>query len=163
MDVLSGAASGMAVASLTLQLLESIHAITGFLARVKGASKELGRLTGLLKNLGVLLEQVRMLTEKQTLLQHYDLSCQTITGCLQQCEGSLKALERLVDRLHKRRTTSASGITKLGNDVKFALKAREITGFEDRIQRDITNLNAALGINIANIQYALLHLFTGSH
>jgi hypothetical protein len=163
MDVLSGAASGMAVASLTLQLLESIHAITGFLSRVRGASKELGRLTGLLENLSVLLEQVRVLTEKQTSLQHYDLSCQTITGCLEQCEGSLTTLERLVARWDKRHTTSASGITKLGNDVRFALKAREITGFEDRIQRDIANLNAALGVNIANIQYALLHLFMGSH
>lgn len=154
MEVLSGAASGMAVASLALQLLQSIDTIRTFITHVKGASRELERLVELLTNLSALLDHVRTLTEKQTSLQHCPLPCQPIFDYLKTCESSLASLEQVIVKYEKRLTTTASGVSRLRHDMRFALKAKDIASFEDRIQRDIANLNTAIGVNGANLQYA---------
>ncbi|KAH7385326.1 hypothetical protein DE146DRAFT_769128 [Phaeosphaeria sp. MPI-PUGE-AT-0046c] len=156
MEVLGGAASGMAVASLALQLLQSIDTIKTFAGHVKGATKELERLVELLANLSVLLDHVRTVMEKQTSLEHCPLPAQAIFECLKACEKSVTSLEQMVTKHGKKITTNTSGMGRLGHDVKFAFKARDITNLEDRIQRDITYLSTALGVNGANMQLTTL-------
>lgn len=155
MEILSGAASGMAVASLALQLLQSTNTIKAFVSQIKGASKELKRLIDLLVNLSELLDQVRTLVEHQTSLQNFPLPCQPMFDALKACESSLVPLEQIVEKYRRKHATKWPGpIGRLGHDVKFAFKANQITSFEDRLQRAVTNLNLALGLNRANVQYA---------
>lgn len=61
MEPLSGVASGMAVVSLSLQLIQSVDKIRTFIGNVKGAAKELERLAGLLCRLAAILEDTRNL------------------------------------------------------------------------------------------------------
>lgn len=61
MEALSGAASGMAVISLSIQLIQSVDKIRTFIRNVKGASAELERLAELLARLAAVLDDVRNL------------------------------------------------------------------------------------------------------
>jgi hypothetical protein len=54
----------MAVASLSIQLVQSIGAIKTFIRNVKGAPEELERLVDLLERLAALLEDVRDVMER---------------------------------------------------------------------------------------------------
>ena len=61
MEALSGVASGMAVGSLSIQLIESVSKIRAFIKNVKGAPVELERLEELLARLAAVLQDVRSL------------------------------------------------------------------------------------------------------
>jgi hypothetical protein len=161
MDALSGVASGMAVVSLTVQLLQSANTIKTFVRDVKGASKELERLAELLECLSALLIDVRDIMERQTSLQHCPLPAQTIFNCLKSCENSFDLMQEITTRYERRQGSHASTLRKLKDDIKFGFKIQDIIGLENRIQRDINNLNTALGTNATNIQYVFPWLFHG--
>lgn len=59
MEPLSGAASAIAVVSLSIQLIESVDRIKSFIKNVKGAPKELERLVGLLTRLAAILHDAQ--------------------------------------------------------------------------------------------------------
>jgi hypothetical protein len=65
MEALSGAASGIAVVSLAIQLIQSVALVREFVHDVKGASKELDRLVARLELLNALLENARKILEQQ--------------------------------------------------------------------------------------------------
>jgi DNA repair ATPase RecN len=155
MDGLSGVASGMAVASLTLQLLQSVNTVKSFIRNVKGASKELERLGELLNRLGSLLNDVRNIIERQTSLQQCSPPLQTIVGCLKSCESSLDSLHAMAQKYSKQPYGNNKAFQKLKADIIFALKTKDMIGLEDRMQRDISNLQAALEANAASIQYGI--------
>jgi hypothetical protein len=117
MEVLSGVASGMAVVSLTVQLLQSANAIKTFIRDVKSASKELERLSESLDCLSALLTNVRDVMERQTSLQHCPLPSQTISDCLKSCQSSLGLLEETAKRYERKQGGSASALKKLKDDM----------------------------------------------
>jgi heme exporter protein D len=146
-------ASGMAVASLSIQLIQSVGTTKAFIRDVKGASKELERLAELLDRLNALLEDVRAVMERQTSLQgqHFPAPSMTIFDCLKSCEASLRVLQGVVEKYKRDAAENTSRMTKLKDDIRFGFRAKDIVGFETRIQRDINYLHAALGLNSANI------------
>jgi hypothetical protein len=153
MEALSGVASGMAVASLSIQLLQSVGTIKAFIRDVKGASKELARLVALLDRLNALLEDVRDAMERQTSLQgqHFPAPPQTVFDALKGCEESLKSLQLVIKKYTKTSNSNASTVMKLKDDIKFSFKAKDIAGFEIRTERGIDTLHTALGLNSARI------------
>jgi hypothetical protein len=153
MEVLSGVASSIAVASLAIQLLQSVGTIKSFIHEVKGASKELERLAALLDQLNALLADVRDVMERQTSLQgqHFPAPSQMIFDALKSCEGSLGSLQIVIQKYKKTRHSNASTVLKLKDDIKFSFKAKDIAGFETQIQREIDTLHAALGLNSTRI------------
>jgi DNA repair ATPase RecN len=153
METLSGVASGMAVASLTLQLLQSVGTIKTFIRDVNGATKELERLVALLDRLNALLEGVRDAMEQQTSLQgqHFPAPSQMIFDALKSCERSLESVQSITEKYKRTPNGSASTVVKLKNDIKFSFKAKDIAGFEVQIQREIDYLQFALGLNSTNI------------
>jgi hypothetical protein len=98
MEVLSGVASGMAVVSLTVQLLQSANAIKTFIRDVKSASKELERLSDQLECLSALLTNVHDVVKRQTSLQHCPLPSPTISDCLKSCQSSFGLLEDIAKK-----------------------------------------------------------------
>jgi hypothetical protein len=162
MEVLSSVASGMAVVSLTVQLLKSANTIKTLIRDVEGASKELQRISELLECLSALLADVRDVMERQTSLQHCPLPPQTIFDCLKSCQSSLGLLEEIARTYKRRRGGSALAIRNLKDDIRFGFKTQDITNIEARIQRDINGLNIALGTNTTNIQYEIQWLFHDS-
>jgi hypothetical protein len=153
MEVLSGVASGMAVVSLSVQLLQSVGTIKSFIRGVKGASKELERLMALLDRLNALLEDVRDVMERQTSLQgqHFPAPSQMIFDALKSCEESLKSLQSLIEKCNRTLNGNASPVMKLKDNIKFSFKTKDIAEFEIRIQREIDYLQTALGLNSTKI------------
>jgi hypothetical protein len=92
MEALSGAASGIAVVSLSLQLIQTIGVIKTCVQNVKDAPKELERLVASLRRLEALLEAVRTMVEQQSSLQgqHFPPPSTTITESLNSFKTSLQ-------------------------------------------------------------------------
>ncbi|KAH7088488.1 hypothetical protein FB567DRAFT_524479 [Paraphoma chrysanthemicola] len=153
MDGLSGVASGMAVASLSIQLIDSIGTIRAFIRDVKGASKELQRLAELLDRLRALLEDIRNVMKQQTSLQaqHFPAPSMTIFNSLKGCEEALRVLEQAVEKYTGARNGAGSAMTRLKEDIRFGFKTKDIAAFEARIQREIDHLHTALGMNVTSI------------
>lgn len=152
-SAMDGVASGMAVASLPLQLVDSIIKIKNFLRHVKDAPKELERLIDLLERLEALLEDVRSLIERQTSLhaQHFPLPSNTIHHCLRSCEKTLQPLHELVKSCSTPVAQGSSGLARLKRDMKLGSKAKDIAEFETKVERDTGYLQAALGTNTTSI------------
>jgi hypothetical protein len=155
MEVLSGVASGMAVASLSIQLLQTVGTIRAFIQDVKGASKELERLAASLVRLNALLENVCDVMEQQTSLQgqHFPAPSQLIFDALKSCEASLDSLHFVTEKYRKGHIGAVSTVARLKEEIKFGFKTKDIAGFEVRIQRDINYLHAALSVNSTSILY----------
>ncbi|KAH4055374.1 hypothetical protein HBH98_056120 [Parastagonospora nodorum] len=153
MEVLSVAASGMAVASLSLQLLHTIGTIKSFIRDVKGASKELGRLAALLDQLFALLDNVRDVMERQTSLQgqHFPVPASMIFEALKSCEKSLEPLFAIVEKHKKSLVGSVPAVVKWKDYIKFGFKMKDIAEFEGRIQSEIDYLHTALTVNSTSI------------
>jgi hypothetical protein len=98
MDPLSGAASVIAVASLALQLLQSVDTVKAFVRDIQSASKDSERLADLLGRLGALLQDICDVMEKQTSSPDFPLPSSTILACLKSCEASLGVLEEVVEK-----------------------------------------------------------------
>jgi hypothetical protein len=158
MEPLSGVASGMAVVSLSLQLVQSIDAINAFVRRVKDSPKEHVRLTELLTRLRALLEDVRQLLEQQALLKGICyIPTASIFACLQSCEKGIEPLAKVVKGYQTASSTGSSRLDKLKGNVKLGFKDRDITNFESRINHEINTLTAALSVSNAMMQYDPTH------
>ncbi|CAN9431128.1 unnamed protein product [Alternaria alternata] len=119
MEALSGAASGIAVVSLTIQLIQSVALIREFIKDVKGASKELHRLVGKLELLNALLEDARKVLEQQSSLlgMYFPAPSTAIYKCLQDCEKSIEPLVDIVKKLSLPQSQSSSSTARLKNAV----------------------------------------------
>jgi hypothetical protein len=154
MEALSGVASGIAVVSLALQLIQSIVAIRAFVRDVKDAPKELERLVDKLEQLEALLEEARKILEQQLSLQGLPFPAPSLAifTCLHGCE---KSLQPLVDIVQRFTTPSKSqmGLTaaKFRNEIKLGMKTKEIATLETRIQQDIDLLSTTLVMNTNTI------------
>lgn len=143
----------MAVASLSLQLLQSISEVKTFLRNVRDAPKELERLADLLERLEGILQDVRDIMERQSSLQgqHFPTPSMTIFKCLKSCEKTLQALQDIVKKVAALYAQDRSAIARLKDDVKLEFKAKDIAAFETRIEREINYLYATMGSNSASI------------
>ncbi|CAN9176259.1 unnamed protein product [Alternaria alternata] len=157
MEALSGAASGIAVVSLTIQLIQSVALIREFIKDVKGASKELHRLVGKLELLNALLENVQNVLEQQSSLSgmHFPAPSVAIFKCLQGCEDSIQPLVDIVKKLSLPQSQSSSSTARLKSEIKLGLKTKEITTLETRIQHDIDLLDTSLSVNQNSIMMNL--------
>jgi hypothetical protein len=152
-EALSGVASGVAVASLSIQLIQSVGTIKTFVRNVKDATKELERLSELLGRLGALLEELRDVMERQSSLErhHFLAPSMTIFMGLQSCEKTLQPLSDIVEKLSPSTLRFDPAVTSLKSGFKASFKAKDIAEFEMRMERDITNLHATLGTNTTAI------------
>jgi hypothetical protein len=153
MELLSGAASGIAVVSLTLQLIQSANTISTFVRRVKDAPKELLRLADLLEQLSTLLEDVRQLLERQSALeQHFQAPSGTICMCIQSCTTRLAPLENIITMYQKLLPHEQLSMTRWKHNLEFGIKGKDIAGLENHLSHEISRLATALVVNNSTTQ-----------
>jgi hypothetical protein len=153
MEALSGVASGIAVALLTLQLIQSVCVIKAFVYNLKDAAKELERLVTFLGRLEALLEAVRKNMGQQLLLQdqHFPTPSMTIFESLETCKNSLQPLLDISEKFRKPHSQFGSKVAIFKSELRLGLKAKEIDSFEMHIQQEITHLQANLMLNFTAI------------
>ena len=145
------AASGIAVASIAIQLLNSTNTIRTFIRDVKNAPQELLRVASLLDRLGGILQIIVDLLDQQALLNDQLFPVpDSIHGCLRRCEESIVPLQEIVDRYSSSQTSNR--LRRLQADVRAALKAGDVRSLEIRLQQEIEILSLALVTNGTKIQ-----------
>jgi hypothetical protein len=151
MEALAGVASGIAVMSLTIQLVDSIGKIKTFVQSIKDAPKELERLLEKLQLLATLLDEVRKILEGQASIsgqeQLFPTASTVLSQGLQRCEKSIQLLKDMVGRFIMPQSQLSSTVAKLKSEVKLGFKVKEIATFETRIQQDIDCLHMCLTMN----------------
>lgn len=151
MEPLSAVASGMAVVSLSLQLVQSTKAITTFLRDIKQAPTELTRLTESLERFTGILEDVHQILEEQESKVKISPPASMFKS-LNACKTHLRPLKDIVDRYATSSHGYSSKRSRLWKDLKLGLKAKEISVFEDKIERDMVALNIAMSTNLQRVQ-----------
>jgi heme exporter protein D len=149
MDPFSAAASGIAVVSLAIQLVDSVREIRRFLRDISEAPKDLRRLIDLLEQLELILENIGALVERQQ--QHsaepaIDMSA-SIVRAMRTCESKLKFLEDVVAAAKK--TSSSNGkVKRTFGSFKLACKKKDIEELESQLHDAISLLNLAMTTNL---------------
>jgi hypothetical protein len=146
------AASGIAVASIAIQLLNSTNTIRTIICNVKNASQELVRVSSLLDRLGGILQIIVDLLDQQALLKDQLIPVpESIHRCLRRCGESIVPLQEIVDRYSS--SQASNRLHRLRADVRAALKAGDVRSLEIRLQQEIEILSLALVTNGTKIQY----------
>lgn len=145
------AASGIAVATIAIQVLASTEKVKRFIRNIKDAPQELVRISNLLDNLRTLLEAVTELLKHQASLEEYLFPAPDILHrCVKGCEEGLAPLKEIVDKYAGSQATTRTRRLQAG--IRTALKAGDLQGLEMRLQQEIISLNAALVVNGNKIQ-----------
>lgn len=145
MDGLSAAASGIAVVSLAIQLVDSVREIQRFLRSIADAPEELNRLIDLLEQLELILDSIAKLVENQR-VQHGDLDIDvspSILKAVQTCQKTLNQLDTLIAKA-KTSSTSKNPATKYLGRFRLACKKEDIEQFETQLHRAVSNLNMVM-------------------
>ena len=152
MEALSGAASAMAVVSLSIQLIETVVTVKAFIRNVKDSRTELERLVDLLERLEGLVEDIHDLLKRQSSNgQYLPMPSMTIFRNLQSCEKTLGPLNELVEKFGTPTSLASTGVARLKSGLRIAFKTKEIADLEVRIEREINFLNTSLGVNYSAI------------
>jgi hypothetical protein len=152
MDGLSAGASIIAVVSLAIQLLDTVREVRGFLRNVSDAPKELARLIDLLEQLELIVENIKMLMERQR--QHNaDVDegiCASVHKALKTCETKVAILDELVK---KAKTTSEgrNKVVRSWGSLKLANKKKDIEEFETQLQHALKVLDLTMSINLTSV------------
>lgn len=150
MDPFSAAASGIAVVSLAIQLIDSVHQIQRLLRTVSEAPKELKRLIDLLEQLELILENIRSFIGKQRRRNddRETAVSDTVLKAMQTCENTLKGLEGIVDAAKRNSEARNKAIRSLGS-FRLACKKKDIEDFERQLYDAVSLLNLTMTTNLA--------------
>ncbi|KAF8863947.1 hypothetical protein BDZ45DRAFT_72684 [Acephala macrosclerotiorum] len=150
MDGLSAAASGIAVVSLAIQLVDSIRGIQRFLRSIADAPEELSRLIELLEQLELILEGVGKLVENQRTQQgRLDIDVSpSILKAVQTCQKTLTKLEGLIAKVKQASEAQNRAARSFGR-FRLACKKEDVEEFEVQLHRAVSNLNLAMTMNLS--------------
>ncbi|KAE8449372.1 hypothetical protein EG329_008273 [Mollisiaceae sp. DMI_Dod_QoI] len=149
MDGLSAAASGIAIISLTIQLVDSIRQIQEFLRDVSDAPKELARLIDLLGLLEMILQNTKDMIETQrrtTWKADVDVH-PSVLKAIEACEAKLRFLVEVIERTKKGSISNGKAARSVAS-FKLACKKKDIERFETQLDHAITMLNTTITINL---------------
>lgn len=148
MDGLSAAASGIAVVSLAIQLVDSVREMRRFLRSISEASEELKRLIDLLEQLEMILEQVGMLVQRQhenTRLEA-DGVIASVSRAIKTCESKLAKLEEIVEAT--KNTSATSRAAKMLGSIRLACKKKDIREMEQQVHEAVSLLSVTMMANL---------------
>ena len=148
MDGLSAAASGIAVVSLAMQLVDSVRDIQRFLHRVSDAPRELKRLLDLLEQLELILESIGMIIERQNTHEpdHDAAVSASVLRALKTCENKLLMLEDVVEVAKK--ASGGGRVARSFGAFRLACKTRDVEEFEGQLQHAVNILNLTMTVNL---------------
>jgi hypothetical protein len=149
MDGLSAVASGIAVVSLTIQLVDSVREMRRFFRDVSDAPKELRRLIDLLEQLELILENVGALVQRQqqdAVPTELDVSG-SILRAINMCQSKLEMLEDVVEAAKKTMAATNKAARTFGS-FKLACKKKDIEEFESQLHDAVNLLQLAMTTNL---------------
>jgi len=137
MDGLSAAASGIAVVSLAIQLVDSVREIRRFFRALKDAPEELSRLLDLLDHMELMLGYIVKLVDPDS-----DIS-PSVLKAIQTCEKALNKLYVLIQKV-KRNSTAQTPLKRSLGFFRLVCKKQEVEEIEKQLDRAVSNLNMVM-------------------
>jgi hypothetical protein len=150
---MDGVASGMAVASLALQLLHTVKAVTDFVKAFKDAPKELIRLQDLLDRLASIAKVIRASVQLQSSQSGttIPLPLDEIGKSLTSCEKRIIPLKEMVEKYQKPQIKPSSKVRRFKLNGSMAIKTTDINEIEEHINREINIMCLLFSLNQTNI------------
>lgn len=152
MEILSTVASGIAVVSLSIQLIDCIRKIQGFFRSFREISQECSRLVNLLDFLESFLNIIHNLMRKQGSLQSQDFPepLTLVFQCKVRCEKTLQPLVNVIEEMEASNLHKGHTAVKFKN-IKFVLKSGKISEVEKIIRHEMEHLNMVVNMNTSAI------------
>ena len=125
MDGLSAAASGIAVVSLAIQLIQAIQSIQDFLKDVLGAPEEVRRLEQDLVQLASILQDVQVVTEMQLDQSGAPNPRASLLASLTACGEKLLLIQTVVDSA-KEKLRKSGRVSRHWESFKLVFKKKDI-------------------------------------
>jgi hypothetical protein len=149
MDGLSAAASGIAVVSLAIQLVDAVREIRLFLRKVSNAPKELKRLIDLLEQLELILGNIGVLIKRQQKQSgHIDVDISPdIWRAISTCKNKVDMFKSTLETT-KKASMATNRTTRTLGSFRLAYKMRDIEEFEGQLQSAISLLNLVMTTNL---------------
>jgi hypothetical protein len=149
MDGLSAAASGIAVVSFAIQLVDAVREIRLFLRKVSNAPKELRRLIDLLEQLELILGNIGMLIKRQQKQSgHVDVDISPdIWRAVSTCKDKVDIFQGTLETT-KKAFMATNKTTRTLGCFRLAYKMRDIVEFEGQLQSAISLLNLTMTTNL---------------
>ena len=151
MDGLSSAASAIAMASLAIQLADSVQKISNFLKNVQGAPKEVLKLIETLDQLQGTLDNARQLVETQFQILRLPGSPTFIIQAIENCEVQIKGLEAFASRA-RNSLEHQNRLRRSWTSIKVASKRQDIEDIQCRLRDAKMDLQFALSSNSWHLQ-----------
>ncbi|KAH8743361.1 hypothetical protein F5882DRAFT_446616 [Hyaloscypha sp. PMI_1271] len=148
MDPFSATASGIAVVSLAIQLVDYVRQIQRFLRSVSEAPKELKRLIDLLEQLELILESIGALIDRQQRQSGSSATVsETVLRAMKACENTLERLESIVNAAKKASDAKNKAARSLGS-FRLSCKKKDIEDFERQLHDAVSLLNLTMTTNL---------------
>jgi hypothetical protein len=147
MDGLSAAASGIAVVSLAIQLIQAIQSIQDFFKDVLGAPEEVRRLKQDLVQLASILQDVQVVTEMQLDQNGAPNPRASLLASLTACGEKLLLIKTVVDSA-KEKLRKSGRVSRHWESFKLVFKKKDIEKFEANIHQAMQSLTASMAMNL---------------
>ena len=148
---MDGVSSMVAVVSLAIQLVDSVHKARAFVKDIQNASNDLVRLGETLDQLYSVLTYVRNLLEQQFLTSRLPGTPALILDALQDCERKMEPLKRFIDQ-SKESTNQRHRVHRALASSKLASKKEDLQQLERQLRDAKSDLQFAITGNIWQLQ-----------
>jgi hypothetical protein len=152
MDGLSAAASGMAVISLTLQLVQLTQNLRAFINDVSGAPSEIRRLAISLTQLANILQDIHHISEIQHAQEGSPPPPPSLLASLETCKEQLLQLQSIL-ALAEQKLRISGRLSKQWESFKVVFKKKDIEIFGAHLDQSVQYLTVAMTMNLMLLKY----------
>jgi Fungal N-terminal domain of STAND proteins len=162
MDGLSAAASGIAVVSLALQLIQITQSLRAFINDVSGAPREIQRLALSLAQLANILKDVQYITEIQHDQEGAPPPPSSLLASLETCKEQLLQLQSIL-MLVEEKLRCSGRVSRQWESFKVVFKKRDIEIFGKNLDQAIQYLSVAMTMNLIVLKYVSPFIYFCHH
>ena len=148
---MDGVSTIIAIASFSIQLVETTQKANRFLKEVQNAPTELIRLVNTLDDLESLLLDVHGLIERLNAMSGLPSSVDRIGSALKRCQTTVMELDASV-RTFKDYFARHGRLHKAWASIKTVVRKEKVEQLRKQIEGDMGILNTALSINMFHLQ-----------
>ncbi len=149
--IMDGVSGVLAMASFSIQLVETVQKARKFLKEVRTASEELERLVDALDQFESLLIAANGIVERQNKIGSLSGAVNVIDNALLRCRTTVEKLDTSVNAIKAHFNVQGHG-RKAWASFKAVAKKEEVKNLLRQVQENMTNLQTALLLNTSCLQ-----------
>lgn len=149
---MDGVSGGLAVASFSIQLVETVHKANKFLKEMRNASEEIRKLADRIEELECILVIIDGLIKRQNAMKNLDECNDILMRAVERCNSKVAALDsytKTIEGFYKRR----GRVNQARASVKTVMRKEELRQLTEDVEAARSMLREALGANTLYLQY----------